>query len=312
MKRGGHDIPAVDSNRQGFIASARVKVRGILLLVPALVILSFFAIALVNLLRWSFFEHTGDALVAPAVSLESYAKVFGDWLYLGTLLLTIKLAVITMIASMLLALPMAYWIVRTDRPGLRAALILLVAVPFLVSHIVKLFALVLVLGNTGLINWTLRGLEILGPGDFIPLIRNETSVVIGLTGYILPFLVFLLAVAFRRFDRVLEDAAQNLGADEVITFFRVTLPLTMPGIISAAVLAFVLAATAVSTPLIMGGGGVMMVANMIYDQAMFVLNMPLAAALAVVALVSTVIILSLSNHLEQRYHGRRRLTWTAK
>lgn len=279
---------------------------------PALVILVVLVVALTDLLRFSFYEYRGEALAVPALTLENYAKAFGDWLYLGTLLVTIKLAFITMVASVALGLPMAYWIARTDRPTLRAALILLIVVPFLISHIVKLYALMLVLGNTGLVNWFLQYVGVFERGEYIQLLRNETGVVVGLVTYILPFTIFILAAVFRRFDRTLEYAAQNLGANEVVTFFRVTLPLIMPGLTGAAVFAFVLAATAVATPLIMGAGGVTMIANMIYDQAMFVLNVPLAAALALVALVSTVIILSLSNHFEQRYHGRRRHAWTAR
>jgi ABC-type spermidine/putrescine transport system permease subunit I len=138
--------------------------------------------------------------------------------------------------------------------------------------------------------------------DFIPLIRNELSVGIGLTYFVLPFVVFTLAGVFKRFDATLEDAAHNLGADEVTTFLRVTLPLIMPGVLGAGTLAFVLAGTAFATPLVLGGSAVRMLANAIYDQAMTGQNIPMAAALSLVALVMTIILMMAAS----RIVGRRR------
>lgn len=134
----------------------------------------------------------------------------------------------------------------------------------------------------------------------MPLIRNETSVAIGLVYFVLPFVVFTLAGSFKRFDRTLEEAAANLGADELVTLFRVTLPLMAPGILAAGTLAFVLAGTAFATPLVLGGSAVRMVANAIYDQALFAQNLPVAATLSAVALAFTVACLWLAGRLGQR------------
>lgn len=183
-------------------------------------------------------------------------------------------------------------------------LLLLVAVPFFVGHIVKLFALLLVLGNSGLVNYALQLTGALAPGEFVPLIRNERSVLIGLVTFVLPFTTFTLIGTLRRYDRTLEEAAQSLGANPVVTFFRITLPLIAPGVIGAAILAFVLSGTAFATPLILGGGAVPMVANSIFDQAMHVQNLPLASALAVVALVATVAILSVGGAMERAWMKR--------
>jgi ABC-type spermidine/putrescine transport system permease subunit I len=160
----------------------------------------------------------------------------------------------------------------------------------------------LVLGNTGLVNRALQELGIIEPNEFLRLIRNEVSVAIGLTYFVLPFVVFTLAGVVRRLDFRLEEAAQNLGADEVVTFFRIALPLLMPGVVGAGTLAFVLAGTAFATPLILGGGAVTMLANSIYDQAMFVQNMPMAATLSAVALAFTFLCL----YIGQRLVGGRR------
>lgn len=260
-----------------------------LLLAPALLILLLFGAALADLLAWSLYSD-GKLGTAPvgSIGLGTYARVLSDPLYMGAILATFRLSAISTIAALALGLPVAYWIVRTPSSRVQAVLIILVAVPFMTSLIVRLYALLLVLGNSGLLNTVLQALGWLPENDFVALVRNELGVTVGLVYFVLPFVIFTLAGSFRRYDRTLEDAAQNLGADEVTTFIRVTFPLLMPGILAAGTLAFVLAGTAFATPLILGGSSVRMIANVIYDQAMFAQNMPVAAALSVLALLFTI------------------------
>jgi len=272
-----------------------------LLLLPALLVFAVFAAALLDLLSWSF-HATGRIGAAPSgeFGLSVYARVLSDPLYLSALATTFRLSAVATVGSLLLGLPIAFWIVRTPSPRMRATLIILVAVPFMTSLIVRLYALLLALGNNGLINRALQATGLIAENDFVPLIRNETSVAIGLVYFVLPFVVFTLAGSFKRFDRTLEEAAANLGADEVVTLLRVTLPLMAPGILAAGTLAFVLAGTAFATPLVLGGSAVRMVANAIYDQALFAQNLPVAAALSAVALVFTVVCLWFAGRLAQQ------------
>jgi ABC-type spermidine/putrescine transport system permease subunit I len=270
------------------------------LLGPALLVIGLFAVALLDLLAWSFYA-TGKLGMPPSGDrgLGTYARIATDPLYLGAILATFRLSAFSTVFALLLGLPIAYWIVRTESPRTRATLIILVAVPFMTSLIVRLYSLLLVLGNSGLVNKVLQGLGIIAENDFLPLIRNEIGVAIGLTYFVLPFVIFTLAGSFKRFDRTLEEAAQNLGADEVMTFCKVTLPLLAPGVLAAGTLAFVLAGTAFATPLILGGSAVRMVANVIYDQAMFAQNMPVAACLSVLALAFTVACLFVSGRVSR-------------
>jgi putative spermidine/putrescine transport system permease protein len=203
-----------------------------------------------------------------------------------------------------LGLPMAFWIVRTPSRSLRALLVIAVTIPFLTSIIVRLYALTQVLANTGLINQLLRWSGLIAPDEFVPLMRTEFGVILGTTSFALPFVIFMLTGVFRRFDQTLEEAAASLGADELSAFWKITLPLLMPGIISAALLAFVLASVAFSSPLVLGGGVVDMIANAIYNQSVLILNRGLAAALAVLALIVTLLVLYLASRLERgRRHG---------
>jgi ABC-type spermidine/putrescine transport system permease subunit I len=269
-----------------------------LLLLPVVVVLAFYGAALAGLLAWSLYPAGKIGMpMSGDIGLRTYVRIFGDPLFLGAMFATLRLSLIATCASLLLGLPIAYWIVRTDSRRVRAALIMLVAVPFMTSLIVRLYSLMLVLGNNGLVNRALQAFGIIAENDFIPLIRNELSVAIGLTYFVLPFVIFTLAGSFRRFDRTLEEAAQNLGADEVLAFFRITLPLLAPGVLAAGTLAFVLAGTAFATPLLLGGSAVRMIANVIYDQALFAQNMPVAAGLSAVALLATLLCLYAAGRL---------------
>jgi ABC-type spermidine/putrescine transport system permease subunit I len=269
-----------------------------LLLAPALLALLVFAAALVEFARASVthFAPPGAAAV-PGITLANYAKALTDSLYLGSLLLTLKLAAAASVVSVVLGFALAYWIVRTPSARVRAALIIVVAVPFMTSLIVRLYALTLVLGNTGLVNTTLQGLELLPENEFVPLVRNQLGVTIGLVYFVLPFVVLTLAAVLRRLDATLEEAAQNLGADPARTFLAVTLPLAVPGVLGAASLAFALSVTAFATPLILGGSAVRMIATVIYDQVLFVHNVPLGAAISMVALAVSLAVMYASGRL---------------
>jgi ABC-type spermidine/putrescine transport system permease subunit I len=269
-----------------------------LLLAPSLLTLLLFAAALVEFARASFSPFAPPGVVAaPGLTLANYAKALTDSLYLGCLLLTLELSAIASVASVVLGFSLAYWMVRTRSARLRAALIILVAVPFMTSLIVRLYALTLVLGNTGLVNTSLRALGAIPENEFVPLVRNQLGVTIGLTYFVLPFVVFTLAGILRRLDATLEEAAQNLGADPVRTFVFVTLPLAVPGVLGAGSLAFALSVTAFATPLILGGTAVRMIATVIYDQVLFVHNLPLGAAISMVALTVTLAVMYVSARL---------------
>jgi putative spermidine/putrescine transport system permease protein len=106
-----------------------------------------------------------------------------------------------------------------------------------------------------------------------------------------------MTTAFRRLDATLEEAAGSLGAGPVTTFVKVTLPLSLPGVIGGAVLAFILSVSAFVTPLVLGQGNVRMIANAVYDLVMFSENKPLGAALSMIALVLTLAVLYLQKLL---------------
>ena len=291
------------SGRRGGGARAGRHARN-LLLAPALVVLALYGAALLVLFETSVHPYAppGEP-VAPGLTLAHYLKAVSDSLYLDSLVVTFKVSAVATAATLLLGYPIAYHIVRTDSAATRAGLIMLVAIPFMTNIIVRLYALTLVLGNTGLINALAHAVGLIPERENIPLMRNQIGVIVGLVYFCLPFVVFTLTSALSRLDAALEEAAQNLGADRVTTFFAVTLPLSMPGVIGATALAFILCVPAFGIPLILGGAAVRMIANTVYDQVMFVENIPFGAAFSVVALLITLAILLLQGALTRRRHA---------
>lgn len=274
---------------------------GLMLLLPVTLCLLLFGFALVSLLTMGFYPpSSGSATQPSSFTLANYTRILADPLYRSTIFSTLKLSILTTFTSLSLGLPVSFWMNGNPSHRVRRALIVLIAVPFLTSLIVRLYALMLLLGNAGLINQLLRATGLLSADSFVPLIRNPLSVTIGLTYFVLPFVIFTLSGSFRRHDRTLAEAAQTLGADELMTLIHVQLPLLMPGIAAAGTLAFVLASTAFATPLILGGSAVRMLGNAIYDEAVVSQNMATAAGLSLIALVLTAGCLAIVSALRRR------------
>lgn len=275
-----------------------------LLLAPALVVLAIYGAALLVLFETSVHPYAppGEP-VAAGLTLGHYLKTVSDSLYFDSLIVTFKVSAIATVITLLLGYPIAYRIVRTDSAATRTVLIMLVAIPFMTNIIVRLYSLTLVLGNTGLINELAHAIGLIPERENIHLMRNQIGVTIGLVYFCLPFVVFTLTSAINRLDAALEEAAQSLGANRITTFLEVTLPLSMPGVIGATALAFILCVPAFGIPLILGGAAVRMIANTVYDQVMFVENIPLGAAFSVVALLITLAILLVQGTLTRWRHA---------
>ena len=280
----------------GAVGAATVRARSNrarnLLLAPALIVLAIYGAALLVLFETSIHPYAppGEPAI-PGLTLGHYLKTVTDWLYLDSLIVTFKVSAVATVITLLLGYPIAYRIVRTDSAATRVTLIMLVAIPFMTNIIVRLYSLTLVLGNTGLINELAHAAGLLPERDNIALMRNQIGVTVGLVYFCLPFVVFTLTSVINQLDATLEEASQSLGANRITTFLKVTLPLSMPGVIGATALAFILCVPAFGIPLILGGAAVRMIANTVYDQVMVVQNIPFGAAFSVIALLITLVIL---------------------
>lgn len=262
---------------------------------PMLVTLSFvFLIPILSLILVSFHSMTGPAQVNDAFTMENYRNFFTDTFYLKILLNTFTLGAVVVACCLIISYPVSYFLART-RSRWRGLLLFLVVSPLLISAVVRNIGWFPILSNTGLINWVLQSLGIVDHP--LPLISNTTGVVIGLVHALLPFMILTLTAVVQRIEPELEEAAASLGAGPVQTFWTVLLPLSVPGIIAGSLLVFTMAIAAYTTPVIMGGNRVLVMATFIAQQFRTVLDYPVgataAAALMTLAALLTLLALRL-------------------
>ena len=186
-------------------------------------------------------------------TLEHYAKVMGELYYWEVLLLTFKLSLNVTLATFLVGDPLAYYIVRHVKSRLiRSLLYIVVVTPLFTSNIVRAFGWMVLLGRRGLVNDVLIATGAIESA--LPLLYGQFSIVIGLVYIMAPFMVLTVASVLQNIDRSLEDAARDLGASAWTTFWRVTFPLSLPGVIAGSLIVFTLSVSAYVTPSILSGG----------------------------------------------------------
>ncbi len=222
-------------------------------------------------------------------TLEQYAKALGELYYWETLLLTFKLALYVTLATFLIGYPLAYYIVRNVKSRfVRSLLYIVVVTPLFTSNIVRAFGWMVLLGRRGLVNDFLLATGVTDRP--LPLLYGQSSIVIGLTYIMAPFMVLTVASVLQNIDRSLDDAARDLGAGAWSAFWRITFPLSLPGVIAGSLIVFTLSVSAYVTPSILSGGRQNVTSMLIFQQYGAVLNFQFGAALSVVLLVTTLIL----------------------
>jgi putative spermidine/putrescine transport system permease protein len=233
------------------------------------------------LLRMSFNESTGGGGLREAVTLTSYIAFVTDPFYLGLVARSIGFSLGITALTLVLSYPIALFIHRAD-PKWKSLLTIVTVSPLLVSAVVRTYGWMLILGDQGFVNGLLKSAGLISAP--FRLVNNSTGVVIGLTEILMPYMVLALLAGFGRLDRSYEEAALSLGARPWTTFRRIVVPLTAPGIALGCLLCFVLAVSSFITPKLLGGGRVFLLATEIYDQAITLLNWPLAATMSIIVL----------------------------
>ncbi len=261
-----------------------------LLLPMVLGVLPIFFASLCFLFVFSFYRYVpGGNLLNPDFTLENYKRFF-DLLYLSILARTMIIGVIASVITVLIVYPIAYWFNRSTSRW-RSVCLSLIILAFFTIPVARVFAWTIVLGRQGFVN---RILQLTGIIDQpLTLMYHEAGVTIVLIHFLLPLITLILTTALQRIDPTLELAAQNLGASQIRSFFSITLPLSIPGIVAALALTFSLCIATFTSPIIIGGGKVLLLANTLYDIMLVSLNFPFASALAIIALFLSLILVGL-------------------
>jgi putative spermidine/putrescine transport system permease protein len=222
------------------------------------------------------------------LSFGEYVKFFGDTFNLGILWSTVWLAAKATVVCVLFGYPIA-WLASRAPARWQTVLVFLVVLPILTSVVVRTFAWIVILGREGLLNDVLRALRIVDQP--VAMLFTETGVIAVLAQVQMPLMVLPLLGTLSRIDPNLGDASAALGAGAWRTFFRVTLPLSTPGLVAGCILVFSACATAFVTQTLIGGARLVYMPLHIYQQAVGANNWPFAAAISMVFTMAVMIVI---------------------
>lgn len=241
-----------------------------------------FVLPLIWLLRMSLNTSDGAGVINEAVSTRSYTKFLKDSYYWGMAWDTLKLGVIVTVLTVVASYPIALFLMRTTS-RFKGILIALAIAPLLTSSVVRTYGWIVLLGQQGVVNKAIQATGL--TSQPLALVNNSLGVYIAMVEILMPYMILALISGFGRYNPDLEHAAASLGASRWKTFWRIVWPLSMPGVLTGALLVFVLTISSFITPRLVGGGKVFLLATEIYDQATQTLDWPFAAAISFILLV---------------------------
>jgi ABC-type spermidine/putrescine transport system permease subunit I len=253
--------------------------RLVLLGPPLAFLLLVFVLPLVRVIWGSVF--------APGFTLEFYERMWRTPVYGRVFWITLKISLLTTIFAALLGYPAAFFLASV-KPRTRQLLLLCVIVPFFLSVLVRNYVWIVLLQRTGLVNKVLLDWGVISAP--LDLMYNEFGVLIAMVNMLLPYTIFPVLSALLAIPPELRHASASLGAHPAETFWRVTLPLSMPGVAAGSLLVFIVSLGFFITPALLGGPRQMMVSNLIEFSVRQVLNWPFAFALANTLLLGTLLL----------------------
>ncbi|PYM44602.1 MAG: ABC transporter permease [Candidatus Rokuibacteriota bacterium] len=242
-----------------------------------LYLLVFLVLPFANVALLSVYLHSPTKIAIAEFTTANYSKLW-ELYYANLFFRTLRLSLVVTVVCVALGYPLAYLLARA-RPRIMTLGLFLLIMPLMVSTVIRVFGWVVILGNEGLVNQALRRL---GAGDGVQLLHTEGAVIIGLAQQSMPFMVLPIMASIERISPSLEEAARNLGASWGQMFTRTILPLSMPGLLSGALLVFSVSMSAFVTPALMGGRRSRMIGQQIYEEVLSAYNWPGAASLTIV------------------------------
>jgi spermidine/putrescine transport system permease protein len=267
--------------------------------VPPLIWVGLFLLLPYALMFAHSFWAVREGVVVHDWNLENFKTLYSNPVYFAVLLRTMRIAASVTLCSLLLGYPLAYYL--SFHAGARKELLYqLVIVPLWVSYLVRGYAWKTILGSEGVLNGFLQYLHLTyEPVAF--LLYSPFAIVLMLTHIYTPFVFLPIYASLEHIPRPLVEASQDLGAGSAQTFFRVILPLSMPGLLAGATFAFVLSLGDFLAPLLVGGASGTMIANVVQSLFGAAFDWPLGAAIAVCILTITISLLFLSERVEKRW-----------
>ena len=236
-----------------------------------------------------------DSIITVRVVLDNYIYIFDDPLYLRIYLNSIKIAALSTVFAVLLGYPIASAIVRSN-PITKKVLLFAIILPFWTSFLLRVYAWMGLLADQGSINNLLISLGIIDTP--MRLLYTEFAVYVGIVYTYLPFMILPLYANMEKLDNGLNEAAADLGSGPINTFFKITLPLTTPGIIAGSLLVFIPATGEYVIPDLLGGGNVQMIGRQLFNEFARNIDWPVASAVAIVLLLILVVPMAVYQHFQ--------------
>jgi putrescine transport system permease protein len=284
--------------------------------VPYLWLLLFFLIPFVIVLKISFsdtriamppyeplFSWAADQVLQIKLNLSNFAFLVQDDLYWRSYLTSIKVAAISTLLCLLIGYPMAYAIARSN-PATRNTLLLLVILPFWTSFLLRVYAWIGLLKNNGFINNFLIKLGLIDQP--IQMLQTDFAVYIGIVYSYLPFMILPLYANLEKMDLTLLEAAADLGSRPWESFLRITLPLSLPGIIAGCMLVFIPAIGEFVIPSLLGDPGMLMIGKVLWTEFFNNRDWPVASAVAIALLLFLVIPIMIYQRTQESGGGLHR------
>ena len=280
------------SRRRGLVTAALAAPAAIWLLV-------FLVLPFIAMLVFAFGRRAPEGGYMPAFTFEQFLNLPARAAAFAN---TLMLAPAGALLCLLVAYPVAYYLALRAAPRRRLMLVSLIVVPFWTSLLVRTYAWMYILGSRGLPNL----LEMIGLPD-IRMLNTPGAVLVGIVYGYLPLMIMPIYVSLEKLDRRLLDASADLGARPVSTFFGVTLPLSMPGVMTGVALVTILLLGEYLIPQLLGGGKVFFIGNALVDLFLQSRNWPFGSAIAVTLVLVVVVVLTIAMRIAWRFAGTRRV-----
>lgn len=241
------------------------------------------------------FTKEGNSVMSIRFTLDNFAYFFKDAVFLDVLKRSLAIAIITTVICVLFGYPVAYAIAKM-KPRSQVVMVLMVTLPTWINMLVRTYAWRGILDKSGLIN-TILGFFGIGP---VKLLETGFAVVLGMVYNFVPFMILQVYTALSKMDSSYLEAANDLGANKVQAFFKVTLPLSLPGVISGITLVFLPAVSSFFIPKLLGGGQYMLIGNVIENQFLTTGKWGFGSAISLIMAVIIIIAMYIARRIDKR------------
>lgn len=281
-------------------AETRKKLVTLALVGPAgLWLFVFLVLPFIAIVVFAFGKRAPEGGYQPAFTFEQFANLGSR---AAAFVNTLMLAPVGAVACLLIAYPVAYYLAVKASPQHRLLLVSLVVVPFWTSLLVRTYAWMYLLGARGIPHL----LELVGIEN-VRLINTPGAVLLGIVYGYLPLMIMPIYVSLEKLDRRLLEASADLGAKPLSTFFGITLPLSLPGVMTGLSLVTILLLGEYLIPQLLGGGKVFFIGNALVDLFLQSRNWPFGSAIAVTLVVVVVLVLLVAMRIAWRFSGTRQV-----